>query len=172
MAGEYSRGLSRKVFEGQCRLASLGFHQGSLPGYGLRRLLIDRHGRPKQVLKNGERKSISTDRVILVPGPKDEIRNVHYIFDLYTKRKKTTKAIAAILNENGLCTPTKKRWDFEAVERIVTNPKYIGALVYNRTSIKLNRPRRINSPEQWVVKQNAFSAIMKVLFHPCQIVRH
>src|ERR1700761_7029062 len=37
MAAEYSRELSAKVFEGQCRLVKLGFHQGGSPGYGLRR---------------------------------------------------------------------------------------------------------------------------------------
>jgi DNA invertase Pin-like site-specific DNA recombinase len=37
MAGEYSRELSVKVFAGQCRLISLGFRQGGLAGFGLRR---------------------------------------------------------------------------------------------------------------------------------------
>jgi DNA invertase Pin-like site-specific DNA recombinase len=41
MAGEYSRELSVKVFTGQCRLIGLGFRQGGLAGYGLRRQLID-----------------------------------------------------------------------------------------------------------------------------------
>jgi DNA invertase Pin-like site-specific DNA recombinase len=43
MAGEYSRELSVKVFAGQCRLINLGFRQGGMAGYGLRRLLIDEH---------------------------------------------------------------------------------------------------------------------------------
>ena len=37
MAGEYSRELSAKVFTGQCRLIELGFRQGGMAGYGLRR---------------------------------------------------------------------------------------------------------------------------------------
>src|SRR5712664_1437464 len=41
MAGEYSRDLSTKVFAGQCRLSHLGFFQGGLPSFGLRRYLID-----------------------------------------------------------------------------------------------------------------------------------
>ena len=39
MAGEYSRELSAKVFAGQCRLIGLGFRQGGMAGYGLRRQL-------------------------------------------------------------------------------------------------------------------------------------
>src|SRR3984885_11348000 len=72
MAGEYSRELSVKVFAGQCRLIELGFRQGGPPGYGLRRQLIDRDGNSKGLLRRGERKSLQTDRVILVPGPDKE----------------------------------------------------------------------------------------------------
>ena len=37
MAGEYSRELSSKVFQGQCRLIELGYRQGGPAGFGLRR---------------------------------------------------------------------------------------------------------------------------------------
>jgi len=76
MAGEYSRELGVKVLAGQKRLALLGYKQGGMPGYGLRRMLVSPAGVPKQVLNSGERKSITTDRVILVPGPADEVQCV------------------------------------------------------------------------------------------------
>ena len=69
MAGEYSRELSVKVFTGQCRLIGLGFRQGGLAGYGLRRQLIDEQRQPKGELAIGAQKSLQTDRVVLVPGP-------------------------------------------------------------------------------------------------------
>ena len=53
MAGEYSRELSAKVFTGQCRLIGLGFRQGGMAGYGLRRQLIDEHRQPKGELAPG-----------------------------------------------------------------------------------------------------------------------
>ena len=80
MAGEYSRELSVKVFAGQCRLIELGFRQGGSPGYGLQRLLIDQHRNSKGILARGERKSIQTDRVILVPGPEEEVAVVREIY--------------------------------------------------------------------------------------------
>ncbi len=76
MAGEYSRELSAKVFAGQCRLGELGFRQGGPAGYGLRRVLVDQHGSVKAELTRGEHKSLQTDRVILMPGPDEEIRHV------------------------------------------------------------------------------------------------
>ncbi|WP_342634676.1 recombinase family protein [Borborobacter arsenicus] len=76
MAGEYSRELSAKVFAGQCRLISLGFRQGGMAGYGLRCRLVDERRQPKADLRTGEHKSLQTDRVILVPGPMEEIQTV------------------------------------------------------------------------------------------------
>src|ERR1700677_1447653 len=76
MAAEFSRELGVKVLAGQKRLAGLGFKQGGMPGYGLRRMLISASGVPKKELAKGERKSIATDRVILVPGPVHEVQCV------------------------------------------------------------------------------------------------
>jgi DNA invertase Pin-like site-specific DNA recombinase len=81
MAGEYSRELSVKVFAGQCRLIELGFRQGGPPGYALRRRLIDQSGEPKSDLARGEQKSIQTDRIVLVPGPPEEVQTVHWIYE-------------------------------------------------------------------------------------------
>ena len=69
MAAEYSRELSTKVFAGQCRLIRLGYRQGGVAGYGLRRMRIDQTGRRLGILGHGEYKSLQTERVILVPGP-------------------------------------------------------------------------------------------------------
>ena len=86
MAGEYSRELSAKVFTGQCRLIELGFRQGGPAGYGLRRMLIDEHGNPKAELARGEQKSLQTDRVILRPGPAEEVETVRRIYRLFVEQ--------------------------------------------------------------------------------------
>ena len=80
MAGEYSRELSVKVFAGQCRLIEMGFRQGGIAGYGLRRMRVNQYGDPQGILDFGEHKSLQTDRVILVPGPDDEIQTVRWIY--------------------------------------------------------------------------------------------
>jgi DNA invertase Pin-like site-specific DNA recombinase len=85
MAGEYSRELSVKVFTGQCRLIELGYRQGGPAGYGLRRSLIDQAGTAKGELTRGEHKSIQTDRVVLVPGPSEEIDTVRWMYQSFVK---------------------------------------------------------------------------------------
>src|ERR1700690_3468362 len=85
MAGEYSRELSAKVFIGQCRLIELGFRQGGAPGFGLRRMLRDQGGGAKGMLSRGEQKSIQTDRVVLVPGPKEEVEIVRWMYQSFAE---------------------------------------------------------------------------------------
>jgi DNA invertase Pin-like site-specific DNA recombinase len=85
MAGEYSRELSVKVFAGQCRLIELGFRQGGPAGFGLRRCLIDQNSIIKGELARGEHKSIQTDRVILVPGPAEEVEIVRSIYRAFVE---------------------------------------------------------------------------------------
>jgi hypothetical protein len=52
----------------------MGYKQGGTAGFGLRRMLIDQNGQQKAVLKMGEHKSLQTDRVILIPGPDEEVK--------------------------------------------------------------------------------------------------
>ena len=102
MAAEYSRELSVKVFAGQCRLIEMGFRQGGPAGYGLRRQLIDRDRSPKSLLGKGERKSLQTDRVILVPGPEAEVVTVRRIYQAFIAQGKTEREIMAELNGSGI----------------------------------------------------------------------
>src|SRR5271165_1228826 len=94
MAGETCRELSVKVFAGQCRLIELGFRQGGPAGYGLRRLLRDQHGNPKVILARGERKSLQTDRVILVPGPPEEVAVVREVYQRFIQDRQNELEIA------------------------------------------------------------------------------
>lgn len=159
MAGEYSRELSNKVFKGQCRLIELGYRQGGTPGYGLRRMLVNMTGEEKGVLTRGEYKSLQTDRVILVPGPEEEVRTVNSIYEAFTQGKRESE-IAAELNARGLITDFGRPWTRCTVHQVLTNEKYIGNNVYNRTSFKLKRKHVENTPDMWVRSDGAFEGIV------------
>ncbi len=160
MAGEYSRELSAKVFQGQCRLIELGFRQGGMAGFGLRRMLIDQAGAEKGLLKIGEKKSLQTDRVVLVPGPPDEIAVVCEIYERFSKRGQSESEIAAVLNDRGLRTDLGRPWSRETVHQVLSNEKYIGNNLYNRTSFKLKKKHVQNPPEMWVRADGAFVGII------------
>ena len=160
MAAEYSRELSVKVFSGQCRLIELGFRQGGSAGYGLRRQLIDRNQAPKGLLGRGERKSLQTDRVILVPGPQKEIEVVQKIYTRFVTDKQTEREIAEQLNGAGILGEHGRLWTRATVHQVLTNPKYIGANIYNRRSFKLKH-KRINNPvDMWIWRDGAFVPIV------------
>src|ERR1035438_10240047 len=141
MAGEYSRELSAKVFIGQCHLIELGFRQGGAPGFGLRRMLRDQSGQQKGSLARGEQKSIQTDRVILVPGPAEEVEAVRWMYRLFVEEGKIESQIAALLNEKGLRTDLNRSWSRGTVHQVLTNEKYIGNNVYNRVSFRSEERR-------------------------------
>jgi DNA invertase Pin-like site-specific DNA recombinase len=160
MAGEYSRELSVKVFAGQCRLVEKGFRQGGMAGYGLRRLLVDEHREPKAELMLGERKSLQTDRVILVPGPSDEVETVQRIYRLFVEQGVQEAEIAAQLNRDGLLTDLGRSWTRGTIHEILTNPKYVGDNVFNRVSFKLKMRRVVNTPDRWVRARGVFTALV------------
>jgi hypothetical protein len=159
MAGEFSRELSVKVFAGQSRIAAKGFHVGATPGYGLRRFLLDEHGQRKMELGFGQRKSIHTDRVILVPGPAHEIETVQAVYGLFIDRHKSLNAIARLLNAKGISNVSGRAWSSISVRELLANEKYIGTCVYNRTSKKLGAKWRRNPPGEWVRAIGAFEPV-------------
>jgi DNA invertase Pin-like site-specific DNA recombinase len=171
MAAEYSRELSAKVFAGQARLIELGFRQGGQAGYGFRRLLVDQDGKAKFVLHAGEQKSIATDRIILIPGPSEEIEVVREVFRLYALDRLSPADIAKELNDRGVRAAGGRSWTRFVIRDMVTNPKYIGANVSNRWSGKLRRQRIRNPPEMWIRRDNAFQAIVDPeLFRQAEVV--
>src|SRR5258708_4579567 len=160
MAGEYSRELSAKVFRGACRLIQLGFKQGGTAGFGLRRMLVDHTGQKKGLLKMGEHKSIQTDRVILVPGPEEEVETVRWMYNAFVNEGKSEGEIMKLLKERGILTDFQRPWTRGTVHEVLTNEKYLGHNVYHRTSCKLKQKHVENPPEKWIRADNAFVGVI------------
>jgi DNA invertase Pin-like site-specific DNA recombinase len=160
MAAEFSRELGVKVLAGQERLARLGFKQGGIPGYGLRRMLVSANGVPKQELASGERKSIATDRVILVPGPAHEVQCVRNIYKMLVFDKLTVHAITRELIDNHVEYMGDSKWTPHIVDSILTQPKYAGYHVFGRTSCKLCTPTVRLPKSKWILTPGAFAPIV------------
>jgi DNA invertase Pin-like site-specific DNA recombinase len=159
MAGEYSRELSAKVFAGQCRLITLGFRQGGPAGFGLRRHLVDERRDSKGDLRRGVQKSLQTDRVVLVPGPDAEVATVRRVYQLFLEGR-CEREIAGLLNDEGCRTDFDRPWTRGTVHQVLTNEKYIGHNVYNRTSFKLKAQRVHNPADMWIRATGAFEPIV------------
>ncbi|MCW5701975.1 MAG: recombinase family protein [Bradyrhizobium sp.] len=171
MAGEYSRELSAKVFAGQCRLIEIGYRQGGPAGFGLRRMLVDQNGLRKGELFRGEHKSIQTDRVILIPGAPVEIETVQWMYRAFVEEGKLEQEIADLLNSREVLTDDGRNWTRGRVHQVLTNPKYVGDNVWNRTSFKLKKVRVRNQPDAWVRANGAFEPIVeRHLFDAAQAI--
>jgi len=159
MAAEFSRELSEKVFRGKSRLVRMGYWVGGPPGYGYRRMMVSADGKRKRKLKDGEHKSLTTDRIILVLGPRKEIDCVRHMFSLVVEGQHGCTAIARDLNQRG-STFNGRPWTHTSVFNIVTNPKYMGCNAWHRRSQRLRGKRLRERPEAWVTKAGAFPAIV------------
>lgn len=172
MAGEYSRELSQKVFNGQCRLAAKGFWQGAAPGYGLQRVLVTSDGVVKGPLNHGEHKSIQTDRVVVSLGKEQEVALVRRIFEWYVLHQLGCKRIADRLNAFGLRNGHDRPWNPQQITHILSSEKYTGTTVYARTSNKLSAGWQRNSPSEWTRAEHAFTPLIdRATFDAAENVR-
>lgn len=160
MAAEFSRELSVKVSRAMCNLAARGYDQCGACIYGLKHVVVDSTGRPVTARERLSRKTVKTDRLILAPGPKEEVRVVREIFRRYADLCESVGEVAAHLNACGLRTRRGKRWRTEHISYMVQCEKYIGTHVYNATSGKLLAPRVTNDPALWIRVPGAFKGII------------
>jgi DNA invertase Pin-like site-specific DNA recombinase len=160
MAAEYSRELSGKVFRAQCRLTMDGFKQGGTAGYGLRRVAVSSAGDWKGVLQRGERKNLPTDRVVYTKGPDNEVEVVKRICAMYIEELMADVHIAARLNAEGVTYEHSGTWKGFHVKGILTNEKYAGVLVFNRSTQRLRSSRRPNDQSKWVRHSSSFEGVV------------
>lgn len=127
-AAEYSRDLSAKVFAGQCRLVRMGYNIGAAAPYGMRRMLIDRNGAAKCLLARGELKNLTTDRVVIVPGPPREVKLVRWIFQTFAEGKMRETDIARSLKGRGVLNAAGRPWRGSDVKHVLirTNSCWLG----------------------------------------------
>jgi hypothetical protein len=135
----------------------------------LRRSLIDQAGTAKGELTRGEHKSIQTDRVVLVPGPSEEIDTVRWMYRSFVQSGMPEYEIANLLNERGLMTDLGRPWTRGTVHQVLINEKYIGNNVWNRGSFKLKKKRVRNTTDMWIRAEGAFESIVdRSLFEAAQ----
>ena len=118
-------------------------------------MLVGPDRSPKQILSHGERKSIATDRVILVPGPAHEIEQVQEIYRMFTAEKMSFQAIARELNRRGI--PSARD---SVVATLLSHPRYVGCLVFNQTSRRLGAHWLARPRTEWVIGSGAHQAIV------------
>ena len=101
-----------------------------------------------------------TDRVTYAVGPADEVAMIHRIYNMYLGERMSDTGIARRLNNEGVANEFGRTWSPYHVKQVLTNDKYAGTLVFNRSTQRLKSSRRANALATWVKVDGAFEAIV------------
>jgi len=112
----YSLNLARESIKGMVQNAKQGFWNGGAAPYGYSLKRFIHNGREKSTL---EINSIESE-------------TVRHIFDMYIKGNIGIKGIAMSLNNKGSKPRYGKYWNKTAIERILSNEKYIGNIIFGK----------------------------------------
>jgi DNA invertase Pin-like site-specific DNA recombinase len=165
LAAEYSADLSQKITDARMRMARDGLHLGSRLKYGLRRVVVSREGETIGTIEDGCHRCRAGDRVVIRPGPEEELVNIRRIFDLYLKRKLSFRAIKARLNNYPIYRLDGKPWSADMVRRLIADECYIGNLVFKSFHTK-GQIKRSKQPTQVIRHEKVFDPIVPVnVFH-------
>ncbi|MFC3461444.1 recombinase family protein [Massilia haematophila] len=79
--------------------------------------------------------------------------------------------IAQVLNAEGLKNQYGRSWSAHNVKAILTNEKYAGTLIFNRSTQRLKSSRRPNDSHKWIRVEDAFPGIVtrKMFNHTRQV---
>jgi DNA invertase Pin-like site-specific DNA recombinase len=159
MAGEFSRELSAKLARAHRQQAAMGFRQGARLIYGFRRLLVDATGSPKQILRDGERKALDNDKVIVIPGPSEELAIIRRMFRLYVRNELSIVEIATRFSKEGIKGYGDTPISVNTIRTILSNELCIGQMTYNRTTKRLQAPS-LKTPETSWTRFRAFDPVV------------
>jgi hypothetical protein len=121
--------------------------------------MISADGTRRQLLKKGEVKCLQNDRVVLVPGDPKEVALVREMFRMIVEEKSNPFRITRELNDQGK-TLRGHRWNRQMVTRILTDPKYAGACVWNRSTRRLGGPNVPVPRSDWIIREGAFEPVV------------
>lgn len=121
---------------------------------------MDEDKKRKRILKPGERKEISNQRVKFEPARTGEAKIVKRIFFEFVNKGLFPEDIAHRLNKENIPTAMQKTWKASMVIRILTNETYTGTRVYNKTWGRLKEKTRRNPRDKWILCPNAHTALI------------
>lgn len=159
-AGEYSKLLGDKVIFGCIKVSEQGYSAGGMAPYGYVRVLLSESRERLGILKRGEHKIISNQRVTFEPKTNGEAEVVKRIFKEFVDKGLFPDEIALKLNKNKTRTACQKEWSTSGVIRILSNETYTGTRVYNKTWGRLKQKKRRNPSDEWTRCLNAHTALV------------
>lgn len=160
MAAEFSRDLSEKIRRVHTHLHSQGFFTGGAVPYAFQRFQVGPRGGVSGPLGPGEKKSYLNSRIILAPGPPDEVALVRRVFKAFVRRQRSTAQIVRELNAAPATLRRGKPWTTDLVRTVLSNELYSGTTVLGKEIYHLNRRIRQTPRSAWRRLPKAVPAIV------------
>ena len=144
----YSENLAQEVTRGMREAASRGYWMGSRSPYGYNRVMVPDGGKKRPTLE-------------LDP---DAAQVVQRIFDL-AEAGTGILNITRTLNDEGIASPTGKRWSKNGIHFILRNEVYTGTLVWGAKGKGQNKadPVRIEKAFPAVVSKAQYSRVNRLM---------
>ncbi len=160
VVADFSNKLGVKVKHGSIKISDQGYSAGGTASYGMTRMLLDEKHQPVRILKKGEQKQVSNERVIFVPLNDHTTQTVRDIFTWFTGLWMQPSDISDQLNERHSPAPNGGLWNGSKVINILRNEIYIGTRIYNKTQSMLKTPTKSNPRSEWTIRPDAFDPIV------------
>lgn len=142
----YSTNLGDEVTRGMRESASRGFHVGSHTPFGYRRIKVHDGGKERPKLE-------------IEP---DQARTVKRMFEQLAIGKGLTD-IVKDLNREGISGPKGNGWSKTTIHKILTNPVYVGILVWGKSSMRNLEPIRVNNAWPAIIDKDTFGKAQTTL---------
>jgi DNA invertase Pin-like site-specific DNA recombinase len=152
----FNANLATEVRKGMTQNAKLGYNNGGTPPYGYR----------TEHIAMGHQKTKS----VWVPGPREEVDLIRWIFNQYAFENKGYHKIASELNEQKVPTQKGGTWSASTIRAIIFNESYIGRKVWNKQDYQ-TKGKKWRDRSEWIITENAHPALItKEIFEQCQTV--
>ena len=150
----FNANLATEVRKGMEQNAKQGYNNGGTPPYGYR----------TEHIALGNQKT----KAVWVPGPREEVDVVRWIFNQYAYENKGYHKIASELNERKIPSQKGGTWSASTIRTIIYNESYIGRKVWNKQDYQ-TKGKKWRDRSEWIITENAHPALIsKELFDLCQ----
>lgn len=161
VSAQFSSDLSRNIGRTLRGLRAEGCWVGGTPPYGFQRVSVAPDGE-RHLLRAGQPHDRRPGvRLMLAPGPPEEVAVVRRVFDLFVRKRLSCMRITRLLEAEGAPLPARgsRAWTARQVKRMLRNETYCGVIVtgqkVRRLRTSTSRPRK-----EWVRIEGAIEPII------------
>jgi site-specific DNA recombinase len=178
---EYSVKLARNTLRGKLDRAKKGQPYGQLTPYGLSRLITEPQGTTRIIHRTERFRKPEDWKQHFVAGDDKEVAVVEGLFKDFNRSDVSYHELARKLNNQGVPSPSGKKWGYQTIIQILTNARYVGDLTIGKDGagkffrldgdkivVNTEKKMRTNKPDPLKIEGTHKGIIDRTLFDDVQ----